>query len=284
VNELLAAALPPIREAFPVIVSLIIIEGLLSVDNILAIATLAAQLPEKQKKLALRLGLAGAYIFRGVALFFVGFIMANMWIKFLGAFYLIHLMAEHFSSYAATHDDDASSNTSKVRSFWPTVFAIQLMDLSLSVDNVVTAVAMSPDIRVVVLGVCLGLLTLWMFASLSLKLVDKYPILQHTAFLLIGYVGVILLVEMTADYAFHSHLHISPGQKFIGIAIIMGISIWYSRSAAFEKLSAPFIRIANLPMIAYAKVSGTLIGIILWPFKKIGGAFMKSGSREGFDV
>jgi YkoY family integral membrane protein len=281
---MLAEIIPYLKEAAPVIISLIIIEGLLSVDNILAIATLAAQLPEKQKKIALRMGLAGAYIFRGVALFFVGFIMANMWIKFLGAFYLIHLMAEHFSNYAATHDEDPETNPTKPRGFWPTVFAIQLMDLSLSVDNVVTAVAMSPDIRVVVLGVCLGLLTLWMFASLSLKLVEKYPILQHTAFLLIGYVGMILLAEMTAEYAFHAHLHITPGQKFIGIAIIMTLSIWYSRSEALSKLGAPFVRIANLPMIAYAKVSCALIGTILWPFKKVGGALLKTASFGSADA
>ena len=141
VPNMIAEILPQLREAAPVILSLIIIEGLLSVDNMLAIATLASQLPEKQKKLALRTGLAGAYVFRGVALFFVGFIMANEWIKFLGAFYLIHLMAEHFSNYAAEHDDDPATVPKKPRTFWPTVFAIQLMDLSLSVDNVVAAVA-----------------------------------------------------------------------------------------------------------------------------------------------
>lgn len=266
---MIAEYLPQIREAVPVIISLIIIEGLLSVDNILAIATLAAQLPDKQKKIALRLGLAGAYIFRGVALFFVGFIMANMWIKFLGAFYLIHLMAEHFSNYAAVHDDDPETNPTKPRTFWPTVFAIQLMDLSLSVDNVVTAVAMSPDIRVVCLGVCLGLLALWLFATISLRLVEKYPILQHTAFLLIGYVGMILLVEMTAEYSFHTHLHIGPEQKFIGIVIIMVLSIWYSRSDAMSGFFRPLVRVANIPMTIYAKVSGTLIAAILWPFKSV---------------
>jgi YkoY family integral membrane protein len=279
-DAVLAASFPSLEEALPVIISLIIIEGLLSVDNIMAIATLAAQLPEKQKKVALRMGLAGAYLFRGVALFFVGFIMANLWIKFLGAFYLIHLMAEHFSNYAAIHDDDPETNPTKARTFWPTVFAIQLMDLSLSVDNVVTAVAMSPDIRIVVLGVCLGLLALWLFASLSLKLVEKYPILQHTAFLLIGYVGLILLVEMTAEYAFHTKLHITPGQKFIGIAIIMGLSIWYSRSAAMSQFSAPIIKLATIPMTIYASISCAMIGTILWPFKAICSAFRRTPAAE----
>jgi tellurite resistance protein TerC len=273
IDTMVAEIIPYLKEAAPVIISLIIIEGLLSVDNILAIATLAAQLPDKQKKIALRMGLAGAYIFRGFALFFVGFIMANMWVKILGAFYLIHLMAEHFSNYVAEHDDDPETNPTKPRGFWPTVFAIQLMDLSLSVDNVVTAVAMSSDIRVVCLGVCLGLLALWMFASLSLRLVEKYPILQHTAFLLIGYVGLILLAEMTAEYAFHTHLHITPVQKFIGISVIMALSIWYSCSEPLSKAAAPLLKVASLPVLFYARISGTVIGAILWPFKMVAARF-----------
>ena len=52
-------------EAMPVIVSLIIIEGLLSVDNALAIAAMANHLPGKQKYMALKLGIIGAYFFRG---------------------------------------------------------------------------------------------------------------------------------------------------------------------------------------------------------------------------
>ncbi len=261
--------LPFLREAAPVIISLIIIEGLLSVDNMLAIASLASQLPEHQKKLALRLGLAGAYVFRGIALFFVGFIANNPWIKFAGAFYLIHLMAEHFSEYAAENAESGAAVVHKVRSFWAVVIAIQLMDLSLSVDNVVAAVAMSPQMWVVVTGVCLGLLTLWLFASLSLKMVERFPILQHTAFLLIGYVGVILLVEMTAEFAFNHSLHIGPEYKFIGIAIIMGLSIWYSQSPRLQQTCQPLFRLATLPMVIYAKISGGLLGGLLWPFKKL---------------
>jgi tellurite resistance protein TerC len=236
------------------------------VDNMLAIAALANQLPEHQKKTALRLGLAGAYVFRLVALFFVGFIMDNEWVKFLGAFYLIHLMADHFRDCAAEQDDDPASKALR-HTFWPTVISIQLMDLSLSVDNVVAAVAMSPDIRIVCLGVLLGLLTLWMFASVSLKLVEKFPILEHTAFLLIGYVGVILLTEMSAAYFFHTQLHISAFQKFIGIVVIMLLSLLYDRQAAVQKFADPLFKIAMVPIGVYAKVAGGLIAILLWPFK-----------------
>lgn len=268
--------LPQLQEAAPVIISLIIIEGLLSVDNILAIAALASQLPDEQKKTALRLGLAGAYIFRIVALFFAGFIMANEWVKFLGAFYLIHLMTEHMCNYVAATDDDPETVPTKPRTFWPTVIAIQLMDLSLSVDNVVAAVAMTPDIRVVCVGVFLGLLTLFMFASLSLKLVEKFPILQHTAFFLIGYVGVILLTEMSAEYFFQVRLHISPFQKFIGIVIIMLLSLLYSRSEAIRKACKPVFNVVMMPIGIYDKIAGALIGALLWPFKALIGMIRQS--------
>jgi predicted tellurium resistance membrane protein TerC len=195
--------------------------------------------------------------------------MANAWVKFLGAFYLIHLMAEHFSNYAAAHDDDPETQSSKPRTFWATVIAIQLLDLSLSVDNVVTAVAMSPVIWVVCTGVFLGLLTLWMFATISLRLVERFPVLQHAAFLLIGYVGVLLLVELTAEYGFHTHLHIGPEQKFIGVLGILVFCIGYSRSAALRHLSAPFLNAAKWPMLCYARLSSTVIGVLRWPFKTL---------------
>ena len=261
--------LPSFHDAAPIIISLIIIEGLLSVDNMLAIAALASQLPENQKKTALRMGLAGAYVFRLLALYFANFIIGNEWVKFLGAFYLIHLMADHFSAYATANDDASKTKTRKIHTFWPTVISIQLMDLSLSVDNVVAAVAMSPDIRVVCLGVFLGLLTLWMFASVSLKLVEKFPILQHTAFLLIGYVGVILLTEMTAGYFFQTHLHITAFQKFIGIVIIMFLSLWYDRSAVVQRAADPLLKVAMIPLRLYATVAGGLIAVLLWPFKAV---------------
>ena len=79
----------------PIILTLILIEGLLSVDNALVLATMVRHLPEKQQKFALKAGLLGAYLFRGVALVFVGFLIANPWIKLVGGAYLIYLMCSH---------------------------------------------------------------------------------------------------------------------------------------------------------------------------------------------
>ena len=70
--DLLAAAPPTLWEQFvhalPVILGLILIEGLLSVDNALAIAAMAAHLDEKRRATAMNIGYIGAYGFRVLAL------------------------------------------------------------------------------------------------------------------------------------------------------------------------------------------------------------------------
>lgn len=277
---MIAELLPQLREAAPIIISLIIIEGLLSVDNILAIAALASQLPEKEQKLAVRLGLIGAYLYRGLVLVFVSFIIENEWVKVVGAFYLVHLMAEHFSNWASESGEDPSALHHKVRAFWPTVIAIQLMDLSLSVDNVITAVALSPKLWIVCTGVGLGLLTLWMFATLSLKLVKRFPILEHTAFLLIGYVGIILIVEICYEFWLHQHLHITPLEKFYGIALIIGLSLIFAANPVVQRICRPFFHVALKPIEWYDKVASAIIALLLWPFKAIAGCFRKSPAGE----
>src|SRR4051812_11318192 len=93
--DFFAAAL----DATWIILSLIIIESLLSVDNALAIASLASHLPEHQRALALRLGIIGAYAFRGLALLAASWIIDNNWVKLIGAAYLIYLMCMHLGCH-----------------------------------------------------------------------------------------------------------------------------------------------------------------------------------------
>ena len=233
-----------VREALPIIGSLIVIEGLLSADNILAIAALASELPEEKRKPAVRLGLAGAYVWRGIALLGAALIVKYWWVKLIGALYLIHLMLRHFGEAARQEELDETKRPHSP-GFWATVFSIQILDLSLGVDNVVTAVVMSPKFWVICTGVGLGLLTLWMFATLSLTLVARYPVLKHAAFLLVGYVGVILIVEMA------SHLDLGTYGKAIGIVLILGLSLLYSRTPVLQAMFGPVLRLLRPVVEAY---------------------------------
>lgn len=253
-------------EALPVIISLVIIEGLLSVDNALAIAAMASHLPGKQKYWALRVGIIGAYVFRGLALLLAAYIIANPWLKMLGAAYLIHLMAHHFAArYKAGQPELNEAGEviarSAGRGFWATVASIELLDLSLGVDNVVAAVALSDKMWVVCTGVFIGILALRFVAGHCIKLIEKYPVLEHTAFLLIGFVGLLLVAELSFDVDIHTT------EKFIGIVSIIAFTIWYSKSEALQRMMKPVNEGLMLPVRAYDFLLGGLFSMLLYPFR-----------------
>jgi len=264
-------------DAIPIIISLIIIEGLLSVDNALAIAAMANHLPEKQKYLALKFGIIGAYFFRGLCLAFAAYIIANPWLKICGAAYLVYLMSEHFTG-AGDEDNDGKPDSANQRGFWPTVIGIEIMDLSLSVDNVVAAVAMSPKLWVVCTGVFIGILALRFVAGACIKLLEKFPILADTAFILIGYVGGILVFELLSDphsgfQVFPGPVHVGAGRKFIGIVIILGISILYAKVPAVQVALKPLFTVLMVPMKIVAMSVGLVLKIVLLPFTLVIGLF-----------
>jgi len=268
-----------ILEALPVILSLIIIEGLLSVDNALAIAAMASHLPGKQKYWALRVGIIGAYVFRGLALLLAQYIIENPWLKLLGAAYLIHLMAHHFATRWKTAAAEAAETAAAEarakgeavaavgsvvqRGFWGTVASIELMDLSLGVDNVVAAVALSDEMWVVCTGVFIGILALRFVAGHCIRLIEKFPVLEHTAFLLIGFVGLLLVSELTF------HIDIKTYQKFIGIVSIIALTIWYSRSAGLRAVMNPVNALLMLPVRLYDLTLGVVIWTVLAPFRML---------------
>lgn len=246
--------------AIPVIISLIIIEGLLSVDNAMAIAAMASKLPKHQQKLALKLGIIGAYGFRALALLFVAWIANNPWVKIFGALYLIYLMCEHFVQEEEEVDGETGAKVVVAKGLVATILSIELMDLSLSVDNVVAAVALDKRLWVVCTGVFIGILALRFLAGYCITLIEKFPILNHTAFLLVGFVGVILVVELILEFT-GIHFHIDAVQKFFGIMVIVAATIWYERSGTGRRVLSPVVAVGR-PVLGGLD---TVIGWILWP-------------------
>src|SRR5581483_5014160 len=225
--------------AIPVIVSLVVIEGLLSVDNAMAIAAMPSGLPKYQQTKALRLGIVGAYLMRGLCLGFAAWIAGSLWIKAIGAMYLIYLMVTHI----AGEEEEEIHGTPVIKlrkSLVGTVIAIEIMDLSLSLDNVVAAVAMDKRLWVVCLGVFIGILALRFLAGYCIRLIEKFPVLKTTAFLLVGFVGVILLTELACE-EFGVPIEIGALPKFIGIMTITASSLLSSETKHGRRILRPVV-------------------------------------------
>lgn len=233
--------------AAPVILSLVLIEGLLSVDNAMGIAAMAANLPAHQQKSALRWGIVGAYVLRGVALLLASWIAGNEWLKAFGALYLLYLMVSGLVGEEGDDEADAHHAAHARRGFVATIAAIEFMDLTLSLDNVVAAVALDKRMWVVCLGVFFGILTMRFVAGYCIKLMARFPILQKTAFLLIGWVGVILSVELGCA-AYGIEVEITALHKFVGIVLILGATLLYSETAYGKGLFGPVVRV-GMPIV-----------------------------------
>jgi len=258
-------------QALPVIMGLVLIEGLLSVDNALAIAAMASHLGEKERTKAMNIGYLGAYGFRLLALLFASYIIGNHWIMFLGALYLVWLMCAHFAGQKEIAQEEGDVVNVHHRTFAGTITMIALMDLSLSVDNVVAAIALSPkEIWPVYVGVTIGIIALRLVANLAIKMIAKYPVLEHTAFVLIGYVGLLLLTELQFHEFFDS---LGPTKvkviKFAGIICITALTIAWSQKPVLQRMLNPILRLLLVPMVIFASLIGAVILVITWPFKSL---------------
>src|SRR5688500_19601928 len=75
---------------------LIVLEGVLSIDNALVLGLLAKRLPKHQQKRALTYGLVGAFVFRLIAIFTATILIKLPIMKLLGGGYLIYVAVKHF--------------------------------------------------------------------------------------------------------------------------------------------------------------------------------------------
>ena len=260
-----------LMDAGMVIVSLVLIEGLLSVDNALGIAAMAAHLPGHQQKAALRWGLIGAYVFRGIVLALVSVIMHNEWVKWFGAVYLIYLACDHLR-YKKTveHKEDAAATAAKLagKGMLATICSIELMDLALSLDNVVAAVGVVagskgiPEelhIWVVCIGVFIGIAALRIVAGWCIHIIARHPILGHVAFVLVGFVGVVMTLSLILESAWGIHWHMGVGPKFAIILAIMSLSICYEKYAGLHRVLAPFVKVFRALCTAFAVSVNTIV-------------------------
>ncbi|MGV3588549.1 MAG: TerC family protein [Adhaeribacter sp.] len=189
-----------------IIGNLIIIESLLSVDNAAVLATMVMDLPKEQRQKALRYGIIGAYVFRGICLLFAAFLIQIWWLKPLGGLYLLFLVFNYFRSKSTPEKSDDLLNKKEhwfykatvgwMNQFWATVALVELMDLAFSIDNVFAVVAFTENIILIWLGVFIGILAMRFVAQWFVQLMGRYPFLEPAAFLVIAVLGLKLVLSV----------------------------------------------------------------------------------------
>lgn len=198
------------ENALVIIFNLILIESLLSIDNAAVLATMVMDLPPQQRSKALRYGIIGAYVFRGLCLLFAAWLIKIWWLKPLGGLYLLYLAYDFFRRKATPPtEDDMLVKEEKwfyklsfglIGPFWATVVAVEVMDLAFSLDNVFAAVAFTDNIWLICTGVFIGILAMRFVAQWFVRLLEKYPFLETSAFLVIGILGLKLFLALPCHF------------------------------------------------------------------------------------
>jgi YkoY family integral membrane protein len=240
--------------ALALVGNLIIIESLLSVDNAAVLATMVGDLNPEQRKKALRYGIFGAYLFRGLCILFASYLIEFWFLKPLGGLYLLYLAWDHFRASPGEGDEHIEKEKSWLyRStlglfgkFWATVALIELMDLAFSIDNVFAVVAFTDNLVIICLGVFIGILAMRLVAQAFVVLMGKYPFLETAAFIIIGILGLKLMLSLVE--------HFQPASPF---------SAFLGSEAADVGLTVLTVAVFGVPLL-----TSRLLG---WP-RRLGGS------------
>ncbi len=239
-----------------IVIQVIFLEGILSIDNAAVLGAMVSVLPSKdmvpwpgflkfmgppvhrllggQRSAALKVGLLGAYLGRGLMLVMANFVIHNHYLKILGAAYLIRLAFENLGEPEPGEEDQVRSKRMEGKGFWNVVIAVELADLAFSLDNVVAVVALSDNLPVVMFGVFIGIIAMRFAAGIFTWMVLKEPILKSAAYLVVFNIGAELLLSEFMG------IEVPGSMKFIISAGTLVLFVVYARIKPLHVLQPIF--------------------------------------------
>jgi predicted tellurium resistance membrane protein TerC len=195
------------------LLTLTLLEVVLSVDNIVVIAVLVAKLPPEQRDRARYIGMTLAIIPRVIFLAFISWIIdlteplvtvfgqgfsGRDLILGLGGLFLIYkATAEMHESLEGGGNEVTAKAYS---SFAAVITQIALIDIVFSIDSVITAVGMANEIWIMITAVVLAMIVLMVASGPVARFVDNHPTIKILA---LGFLLMIGMALMADSVGFH---------------------------------------------------------------------------------
>lgn len=193
------------------LVTLIAMEVVLGIDNLIFISILTNKLPESQREKARRIGIGLALLMRLALLATVAFIvtLVKPVIELFGQGFswrdIILIAGGLFLVWKATKEihhsvDPAPGNdvfdTSKaVMTFGAAITQIILLDLVFSIDSIITAVGMTDHVPIMVVAVIVAVVCMLLAATPLANFIDKNPTVVMLALGFLLMIGTTLIAE-----------------------------------------------------------------------------------------
>lgn len=242
--------------AWAALVTLVVMEVVLGIDNLIFISILSNKLPEQHRSRVRRIGISLALIMRLVLLSTIAWIVtltapvfsvfgnAFSWkdmILIAGGLFLvwkatkeIHHSVDPAPSKDLLEKDKADVVISNVGS---AIFQIILLDLVFSIDSILTAVGMTEHLPIMVIAVLVAIAVMLLAADPLGDFIHKNPTVVMLALGFLLMIGMVLIAEGFGA-------HVPKGYIYAAMAFSAGVealNMW-SRRAATKRETAQRLR------------------------------------------
>ena len=216
-------------------IMLTLLEIVLGIDNLIFISLVTYKLPKKSRNKARIFGLSLALIIRVLMLLMLSWIMSlteplfyigetgfsfKNFLLISGGLFLIVKSGYEIVGDVFLNNGHASANDSKSsqKTLLAAILQITLIDFVFSFDSVITAVAMTNNIPVIIAAVVISMIIMLISSEKISHFLATYPSLKIIALALIFMVGIILLAD-------GFHIHISKTYLYFSLFFTLSVEI-----------------------------------------------------------
>ncbi|HVL80583.1 MAG TPA: TerC family protein [Actinomycetota bacterium] len=247
--------------------TLIALEVVLGIDNLIFISILAGKLPRSQHDTAIRTGLGLAVIMRVALLLSLSWIIGlteplfsvfrhdvsgRDLILLLGGLFL--LAKSTYEIHERLEGEEGHASAKGAASFRSVIFQILLLDVVFSLDSVITAVGMVDRVAIMIIAVVVAIGFMLAFAGPVSRFVSRHPTVKMLALSFLLLIGFALVAEGL-------HHHIPKGYIYFA----MGFSVFVEMlNLRIRSKDAPPVQLRH-PYVAAEAVAGgdaTDVGIL----------------------
>lgn len=193
--------------------TLIVMEIVLGIDNLIFIAILSNKLPEKQRVPARRIGIGAALVLRLMLLASIAWIVSLTepvitiagnelsWKEIIliagGVFLLWKATKEIHHKVDPNAGADLFDTSKKVvaGSLMAAVVQILLLDLVFSIDSIITAVGMTHHVPIMVIAVLVAVSVMMLAATPLSNFINRHPTIVILALAFLVMIGMTLIAE-----------------------------------------------------------------------------------------
>ncbi|MDY6955932.1 MAG: TerC family protein [Pseudomonadota bacterium] len=238
-------------EAWVALVTLILLEIVLGIDNIVFISILSDRLPANQRPRARQLGLLVALVTRILLLLslawmvrltkplfsIAGFELAGRDLILLGGG-LFLLVKATLEIYDKLEGAEGERDAKAMGGFAAVILQIGIMDIVFSLDSVITAVGMVNDIPVMVIAVMVAVLFMLVAVNPVSNFIDQHPSVKILALSFLIMIGMVLVAEGLS-------FHVPKGYVYFAMAFsifveMINIRVKSARAVEPVELRQPY--------------------------------------------